>query len=177
LQAGSGCFVLVKEGPDFVALPVKDWYNFKPASRCAFSSALHWFLPPPPPPFSPLFLFHNVLNPKQVCLFLFPSILNLKQVCFSLSTGHQPVLIPFCGCSGCVCVGGGGQAKALPSPYLIHPYVNLWIHQYGLPSLLTPLVLAQRCSRWSHSHPSLANLTFLNHVEATQCRWKRRKRR
>ena len=32
-QAGMGYFVLVKEGPDFVALPVKDWYNFKPANR------------------------------------------------------------------------------------------------------------------------------------------------
>ena len=33
MQIGMGYFILVKEGPHFTALPVKDWYNFRPSVR------------------------------------------------------------------------------------------------------------------------------------------------
>ena len=33
MQIGMGYFILVKEGPHFTALPVKNWYNFRPSLR------------------------------------------------------------------------------------------------------------------------------------------------
>lgn len=40
LQMGTGYFVMVKEGPHFTVLPVKDWYNFRPATRYAHAIGL-----------------------------------------------------------------------------------------------------------------------------------------
>ena len=34
-SAGAGYFLLVKEGAGFTAVPVEEWYNFRPVARCA----------------------------------------------------------------------------------------------------------------------------------------------